>query len=463
VRVAAVVIRGDARNLPLPDGSVDLIVTSPPYFSLRSYIDADGMHYDGQIGSETTPRQFIDALLACTVEWRRVLKPSGSMFINLGDTYSSWQGERKHHPRDLTGERASRGEGGGNLRSAPGVWGVPAKSLIGVPWRYALGCVDELGLILRRDIIWSKSNGIPESVKDRARTAHEYIFHLTKQQRYFSAVDEIREDHAPESFARFAPGQKQAGLSRRSNYGGQPAHTLSLENSLHPLGRLPGSVWEFPVQPLVGPACRIVWDGRTIRWFGTWAEGEKHMRMLAREWWSWPPGSGRPSLRSEAEHFAAFPMELPRRIIQGWSPDGICVACGQGRRPVSVVTDKKATGYDTRIVPMSRDTVHGHDGRGGKKILTTRGITGYACDCPDTSAPTRPAVVLDPFGGTGCTAMVAAANGRIGITVDYSHTYSRFARWRTSDASERAKAMQVRKPPPPPDPRQQPLFDMEEL
>jgi hypothetical protein len=156
-------------------------------------------------------------------------------------------------------------------------------------------------------------------------------------------------------------------------------------------------------------------------------------------------------------------MELPRRVIKGWSPDGICTACGQGRRPVSVVTGVHASGFDTRIVPMSRDTVHGHDGRGGQKILTSRGITGYACDCPDTTAPTRPSVVLDPFGGTGCTAMVAAANGRIGITVDYSHSYSRFARWRTGDATERAKAMQVRKPPPPPDTRQEPLFGLEEL
>lgn len=458
----AVVIRGDARKLPLPDESVDLIVTSPPYFNLRSYTD-DGQHYDGQIGSEATPAVFIAALIECTVEWVRVLKPGGSMFINLGDTYSSWQGERKGHPRGLSGQRRGRGEGGVNLRSAPAVWRVPPKSLIGIPWRYALACVDELGLILRRDFIWSKSNGIPESVKDRARTAHEYLFHLTKEPRYYSAVDEIREDHDPASIARFAPGQKQAGLSRRSDYGGQPAHTFGLEQSLHPLGRLPGSVWEFPLQPLIGPACRLVWDGRTVRWFPTWEQGEKHLRMMAREGWAWPPGSGRPSLRPEAEHFAAFPMELPRKVIQGWSPAGICTACGQGRRPVSVVTGKLASGFDTRIVPMSRDSVHGHDGRGGQKILTSRGITGYACDCPDTSAPVRPSVVLDPFGGTGCTAMVAAANGRIGVSVDYSHSYSRFARWRTNDPPERAKAMQVRKPPPMPHASQEALFDMEGL
>ena len=452
---AAVVIRGDARRLPLPEASVDLIVTSPPYYSQRSYTDG-GEHYDGQIGSERNIHEYIDMMVRCTREWVRVLKPSGSLFVNLGDKYGRGTRTTIHGPGSKTGYVDSGGPGSC----------VPTghdKNLLGLPWRYALACTDELDLILRRDIIWHKKNGIPESVKDRARTSHEYIFHLVKQPRYYSAVDEIREDHAPESYARFAPGQKQAGLTRRSDYGGQPAHSFSLEKSLHPLGGLPGSVWEFPVQPLIGPACRLVWDGRTIRWFPTWAEGRKHMRMLAREWWAWPPGSGRPSLRPEAEHFAAFPMELPRKIIQGWSPSGICTVCGQGRRPVSVITGVHATGYDTRIIPMSRDTVHGHDGRGGQKIHTSRGITGYECDCDTPSAPTRPGVVLDPFGGTGCAAMVAAANGRIGITVDYSHSYSRFARWRTRDASERAKAMQVRKPPPAPDPRQQPLFDMEEL
>src|SRR6516162_8832292 len=78
----AIVLRGDARNLPLPDGCVDLIVTSPPYFGLRDY------GYDGQIGSEATPAEWLEALWACTAEWVRVLKPEGSLFVNLGDKYA---------------------------------------------------------------------------------------------------------------------------------------------------------------------------------------------------------------------------------------------------------------------------------------------------------------------------------------------------------------------------------------
>lgn len=430
----AIVIRGNSRQLPLPDESVDLIVTSPPYYSLRSYTD-QGQHYDGQIGAEPTPRQYIESLMECTRDWVRVLKPSGSIFVNLGDTYSSVQGVRENHDQNLSGKRRSRGEGKGFARSGPAAWGVPSKSLIGIPWRYALACIDE-GLIVRRDIIWSKPNGIPESVDDRVRTSHEYIFHIVKERRYFTAVDEIREPHNAESFARFAPGRALPGRRPAHIYNGKPEQTLSLEKGLHPAGRLPGSVWTIPVQPLIGPVCRLVWEGRTLCWFSTWAEGERHMRMLARDSWMWAGATGRPSLRPEAEHYAAFPMELPRRIIQGWSPTGICTMCGHGRRPV---VDRERRG-DTDVA-----------------------VIGYECDCDTPDAPTRPAVILDPFGGTGCAAMVAATMGRIGVSFDYSHSYSRFARWRTTSNTEKAKAMQVKKPPPPPDPRQGSLFDMEEL
>ena len=81
------IIRGNALDLPLADDSVDLVVTSPPYFGLRSYQDG-GEHYDGQIGAEATPAEFVDALIAATREMVRVLKPSGSIWVNLGDKYS---------------------------------------------------------------------------------------------------------------------------------------------------------------------------------------------------------------------------------------------------------------------------------------------------------------------------------------------------------------------------------------
>ena len=416
--MTAVVLRGDARALPLPDASVDLIVTSPPYFGLRSYTDG-GEHYAGQIGSEATPREWLAALVACTREWVRVLKPSGSIFVNLGDKYA----------QPGKGERNMQGVGGTIVhkvgvaqanRSACDVSydGLPGKCLMGLPWRYALACTDDLGLILRRDIIWSKPNGLPESVTDRCRSSHEYVFHLVKQPRYYASVDEIREPHTGGTHARRADGQhspkEQATIASGFRRGYFP------ENRENPLGKLPGSVWvwDIPTQPLTVPA---------------------HLGV---------------------DHFAAFPMELPRRVILGWSPPGVCTACGEGRRPV--VLHEIGPDHQGRA-----GTLHGGDrARLGhateRKMLdglSLRTITGYACACPQPDAPIRPAVVLDPFGGTGTTALIAAAYGRTGVSVDLSADYCRLARWRAGDPAERAKALQVPKPPPVPD-GQDSLFEV---
>ena len=384
--MTALVIRGDARTLPLPDASVDLIVTSPPYWALRSYTDG-GEHYAGQIGDEPTPAEYVDNLLDCTREWMRVLKPSGSIFVNLGDKYNSAASGGRG--KSLAAVSAERYRGGGHSsgkarRATEAVPNYPSKSLLGLPWRYALGCVDELGLILRAEIIWSKPNGLPESVTDRVRRSHEQWFHLVKQPRYFSAVDEIREPHtAPGRAAGVgAFGARNASITRTGTgaYEGQ-----------NPLGKLPGSVWEVATQPLKVP------DELGV------------------------------------EHFAAFPMEWPRRLILGWSPAGICTACGEGRRPV-IYSPRRNRRYRERV-----------------RLGIRPEITGYACACPTPDAPTRPAVVLDPFGGTGTTALVASVLGRVGITVDRSADYCRIAQWRTQDPGERARALGLPKPQPVPE------------
>jgi site-specific DNA-methyltransferase (adenine-specific) len=438
--VTAVVLRGDARRLPLPDGCADLICTSPPYFGLRSYTD-DGAHYDGQIGSEATPQEWLAALAECTREWVRVLKPSGSLFVNLGDKYvGSPSGPRTspmphpNSPRMGVGNAASWG-GERRIYRAE----TPPKSLLGLPWRYAIACTDQLGLILRRDIIWSKPNGLPESVTDRCRSSHEYLFHFTVRPRYYAAVDEIREPHLrPKTAAEMARDcsaprgstyhSGNAGIARGGVREDDP-HTYTGSN---PLGKLPGSVWPIPSQPLTVPAALGV------------------------------------------DHFAAWPMEIPRRIILGWSPSGVCCACGEGRRPVVDVGEsswrrRRADGDPVRYgdtgtgsaAHLARSLSDPADrAAGGFGVPATRAITGYACACAVPDAPTRPALVVDPFGGTGTTALVAAAYGRVGVSVDLSGDYCRLARWRTQDPGERARALEVPKPPPVAD-GQASLFDME--
>lgn len=413
--MTATILRADARRLPLPDASVDLIVTSPPYFALRSYTDG-GEHYAGQIGAEPTPAEYIASLIECTREWVRVLKPGGSIFVNLGDKYNSGpRGNAGYGSSTLRTPNRNFDEGG---RRAKRHSGIPEKCLMMLPERYRIAAVDELGLIARAVIVWSKPNGLPESVTDRVRRSHEDWVHLTKQPRYFSAVDEIREQHAGEFLAsgarnpRYGRPNGRMPAEVRGEAGTNRTPTGEWEkqggDARHPLGKLPGSVWEIATEPLKVP---------------------DHLGV---------------------DHFAAFPTEWPRRIIQGWSPSGICTACGEGRRPVS--ERDRPTEDRSRVALAAEGRTRRLGVTSGLRTNATAGeypatrITGEACACPDTSAPTRPAVVFDPFGGTGTTALVASVLGRHGISVDRSADYGRLARWRTTDPGQRAKAARVTAP-----------------
>lgn len=340
--MTAVIVRADAAALPLADATVDLVVTSPPYWSLRAYTDGGGI-YVGQLGAEATPAEYIANLLRCTREWVRVLKPTGSLWVNLGDKYNAYNGGRGQGTIQRNEVRQSPPRGHGL-----DVKGTRPKSLLGLPWRYALGCIDQLGLILRAEVIWSKPNGLPESVTDRVRRSHEQWFHLTKEPRYYSAIDAIREEHAPAGLARRALPYKVSDAQRA---GRNPVLNGEGFRPANPAGKVPGTVWNIPTQPLKVPA------------------------------------------ELGVSHHAAFPMEWPRRIILGWS------------RPS--------------------------------------------------------AVVVDPFGGTGTTALVASALGRVGISADLSADYCRIARWRTADPGQRAKAVgapPARRRPSRADRRQQVLF-----
>jgi hypothetical protein len=803
--VSVTLLRGNALALPLAADSVDLVVTSPPFFGLRSYTDG-GQHYSGQLGSEATPGEFLDALIAATREMRRVLKPSGSLWINLGDKYAT--ADNPNNGSSASGLRAGRqetthdrGRGTGNRRVARRAYdGVPHKSLMLIPERYRIRCVDELGLIARAVLVWclsggarvyartptgdrpimlrdlarayrpedvqvwngerwtqvlgwnrspddegalefelrsgervgctpghrwptgrgviradeirvgdviattrlpepaeprtpamlpdedigwlvglyvaegsrsettvqiaghvredarharlariasaldatctvyrtgentvtanlhgsvlsgvldryvsrgtaktkrlqlaawqrsdaflaavvdgylsgdghydakndrwrlgftandewaadlrtlaarlgaglrlrrhdhqgfggtfpgwrgewrwtpsthrnakaageviairrsrardfydlgvadephlfalasgvlthnSKPNGLPESVTDRVRRSHEDWVHLTKAPRYYAAVDEIREAQTTAN-ARLNASDR-SGIEAAVHRFGQSSGLRNGEHRQNPLGKLPGSVWTIPTQPLTVPA------------------------------------------ELGVDHFAAFPMEWPRRLILGWSPPGICTECGEGRRPVARQVDEayaaerarvRARGAEQRtereaaLYPSGRTNVGGMSNISNGVVRPVYGITGYACACAPytdhpgtgessgakhshaiaagrasastgegwggaqnlaarpkvgpwreyhfdrwTPAPTRPAVVLDPFSGTGTVALVADALGRRGIGLDMSADYCRLARWRTTDSGQRAAAMQVEKPPPVP-------------
>ena len=337
------VIRADSRKLPLASESVDLIITSPPYHGLRGY-EEDGKQYQGQVGAEATLDEFSEALWAITAECWRVLKPTGSLFVNLGDRY------------DKHGQKTANGSGRGSVRT---------KSLTGAPWRYALGCIDDNGRaggqwISRAEIIWHRTNAVPESATDRVMRRHEQMFHLTKQERYYASTDALREVRGDGT-----------------------------------LGSLPGSIWNIPSQAL--------------------RDVPEHL----------------------PHHTATFPTELVRRIVLGWSPAGICRACGE---PWRVETTRVFTGQHNVAQARRQKQRSGARAGGAKSTLgrtnqIARGVSGYACTCgpvPVGTAHAR-AVVLDPFGGSGTTALVAHALGRRGISIDLSEDYCKLARWRLHD------------------------------
>lgn len=181
------ILQGDCRDMlkTLTDQSVNCCVTSPPYFGLRDYGHAE------QIGLEKTPDEFVAQLVSVFREIRRVLKDDGTVWLNLGDSYSGsgkgvWNvpDERKALVKETY--RPS-------INPIKVETGLASKQLIGIPWRVAFALQAD-GWWLRQDIIWAKPNPMPESVTDRCTKAHEYIFMLTKSARYFYDADAIAEN-----------------------------------------------------------------------------------------------------------------------------------------------------------------------------------------------------------------------------------------------------------------------------
>lgn len=197
--MTATVITADVLDAlrSLPDNHVNCVVTSPPYWGLRDY------GVDGQIGLETDFWTFLDRMLTVFDEVHRVLKPDGTCWVNMGDSYAASATSDHRHSKGNTPT-------GTNPKRSPPSLGFKPKDLIGQPWRLAFG-LQERGWYLRRDIIWHKSNPMPESCKDRPTTAHEYIFLLTKGSRYYYDAEVIKEAvsgtaHARRSVSGWAEG-----------------------------------------------------------------------------------------------------------------------------------------------------------------------------------------------------------------------------------------------------------------
>lgn len=262
------IIIGDAREQlkGLADGSVNMAVTSPPYFRLRDY------DVEGQMGLEETPEEYVAALVDLFREVRRVLRDDGTLWLNLGDSYAGSWGAQGHGPspssamaRHQVANHPKSASKTGTIRGE----GLKPKDLVGIPWMVAFALRAD-GWYLRQDIIWSKPNPMPESVGDRCTKSHEYLFLLSKSSRYAYDADAIMEGLAEASVARLSqnvaaqtgservPGKTNGAMKAVSRKRGLPprhqqypdsSDQSGLDNVSRGLGRNKRSVWSIATQP----------------------------------------------------------------------------------------------------------------------------------------------------------------------------------------------------------------------
>lgn len=362
--------RADAVHIPLPENSVQVIVTSPPYFGLRDY------GIPGQMGLELTLQAYIAKTLAVLAECWRVLRPDGVMFFNIGDSYASGEigrhdkvssthlvvGQKKH--RTLKRQQRKRSDG------------LRPKDLMLIPERVALAA-QEQGWWVRSRIIWHKPNAMPESVTDRPTTDHEHIWLLTKSAHYFWDAEAVKELNSPTS----------AGNRRAFRGKGIYTHHQSFDNNSNiPVTMIPGMANE--------------WTGRNMRSVWTIA-----------------------TFPYSESHYATFPSAIPRRcILAGTSPK----ACGVCGAPWERVTDRvEGKSWHNHKNDLERGQRIESNVSKGKNFYANYKppeTIGWQPTCSH-SDDTGHCIVLDPFCGSGTTVMVAEQLGRVGIGLDLSMEY----------------------------------------
>lgn len=411
-------------------GSVQCVITSPPYWGLRDYGTAaweggdptcehgirtwDGpkqtqgaqsghaskadtirptdcvcgaRRTDFQIGLEETPEAYVASMVGVFREVWRVLRDDGTLWLNLGDSYAS-QGGRSE--QGSTSQRLGRSNVGAQTKSAgtkppPG---LKAKDLVGIPWRVALALQAD-GWYLRSDIIWAKGNPMPESVTDRPTRSHEYLFLLTKNSRYFYDADAIQE---PQVF-----GDSDRQKKRR------PEMWREQRDAHKGL-----KVWETDSLKTDGWPC------------GSPSDGYRNKRSV----WQVNPKP------YKGAHFATMPPKLIEPCLRaGTSEKGCCPFCGAPWER-EVETSGGRDWRQDKMVDVGIPGAVSGDGsnkrgrmKGNLRDTKTRMIKGWAPTCNCDPHDPVPCVVLDPFSGSGTTGYVANREGRNFVGLDLNPEY----------------------------------------
>ncbi|GAC1572988.1 MAG: hypothetical protein NVS3B5_02230 [Sphingomicrobium sp.] len=453
-----------AKLRELPADHFDCVVTSPPYWGLRDYGtghwvggDPDCEHrsptmregrnedraalagsaatnsaqlllahrsacgkcgalkVDYQIGLEPTLAEHIAVMVEVFEEVRRVLKPTGTLWLNYGDCYATSPNGRSAADTKAAGNRDKPFSTIGG--------GLKAKDLCMIPNRLAIALQDA-GWWVRSEIVWGKPNPMPESIKDRPSCAHEKVWLLSKSERYFYDHVAVRQPLAAASFQRLSQDIESQEGSDRANGGAKTNGKM-----------------------------------KAVKFGGNKGQGHHGSAARRASGKDWEPGDSSANLKniwmiptssfSEA-HFATFPQELASRCIKaGSSEAGCCTACGAAWTRQTEITYRNPGNRQTNG-PRSTDNRAFTAGFAVRleKIITT---TGFApsCDCSDPSP--RPSRVLDIFGGAGTTALIAARLGRAATLIELNPEYATLARARieaafmSRDAGARHLAKQLGK------------------
>jgi DNA modification methylase len=459
------ILNGDAREelKTLPDESVQICVTSPPYWGLRDYgiepsvwgDDTDcphewgdrlPAHHPGQVkdnkavhvenatgqnlgsgqycqkceawlgclGLEPTPEMYIAHLVEIFRGVRRVLRNDGTLWLNLGDSYMANRGNTAEKP----GYDNKAGGNGANFYY-PGKKNIPGykpKDLLMIPHRTAIALQQD-GWYVRMDNVWSKPNPMPESVTDRPTRSHEYVFLLSKSSRYFYDAEAIKEPIKENSLERLGRGVSD----RHKNINGAPGqspHTLS--------------------QPRLN-----------VKFGGNKAEGYGTRIHSGNDWKPKTNGANKRSVWTVATHsyngahFATFPPDLIKPcILAGTSAHGCCVECGAPYERVLEPTEDyaKLLGKDWCDPESDQNEGRGHfllpDGqkasqrpvkRNAPSVTAEYVTVGWqaTCDCfyGPAFGDVEPCTVLDPFGGSGTTGKVAIELRRKAILIELNSNY----------------------------------------
>lgn len=334
-------IQADARHIPLRDGCVQCVVTSPPYWGQRDYRVA------GQLGLQTTPDVFVSQLCDVFDEVKRVLKADGTVWVNLGDSFQNAKGAGGVDPKQ--GQRRH------GLRPQDcAVPGLKAKDIVGIPWMFAFEC-RRRGWYLRRDIIWAKGlsfcesysgSVMPEAARDRPSTSHEYVFLLTKSRRYYYDREAIQE---PASLALNAQIEQGYHGQATKDYDAAGAQDPSAVKARIIAGKRRGA---HPRGHGVNPKAASSADGsRQNASFSAAVKNVVEFRN-ARSVWAIPTKG------YEGAHFATFPEALAQPcILAGSRPGDLIFDPFIGSGTVGAVAerlDRRWVGTDLTYQQLSR-------------------------------------------------------------------------------------------------------------